>query len=273
MNEIITIARKEFMDNWRNKWILGISTIFLILTLVISYFGSRGGVGWKDLDVTITGMINLVTFLIPIIGLMLGYASIVGEEEKGSLELLLCYPVRRVEVLFGKFLGLSAVMAVANFIGFGVAGIVIGINVKGVQWSSYGIFIISSILLGIVFIAIAMLFSCLFKKRSTAMAGTIFLWFLFEMIWGVIVAGILIAQYGIEKMTDQNFVAPNWYYLLSLINPIKAYSTLVSLNTPINNMIGKTPSFVNTPFMLIILFSWMIASLLIAYYIFNRKNL
>lgn len=273
MNEIITIAKKEFMDNWRNKWILGVSIIFLILTLVISYFGSRGGVGWKDLNATIEGMITLVAFLIPIIGLMLGYASIVGEEEKGSLELLLSYPVKRVEVLFGKFLGLGTVMAVANFIGFGVAGIVIGINVKGIQWGSYSIFILSSILLGIVFIAIAMLFSCLFKKRSTAMGGAIFLWFLFEMIWSVIVAGILIARYGIGKMTDPNFMAPNWYYLSSLINPIKAYSALVSLNTPINNMIGKMPSFVNTSFTLVILFSWMIISLVLAYYIFNKKNL
>ena len=143
MNEIVAIAKKEFMDNWRNKWVIAVSSIFVILTLVISYFGSgfgSGGVGWKDLDVTIAGMMTLVSILIPIIGLMLGYAAIVGEREKGSLELLLSYPVKREEVIAGKFIGLGAVMAMANFIGFGIAGIIIGINVKDVAWGDYFIF-------------------------------------------------------------------------------------------------------------------------------------
>jgi len=274
MNEIFTIAKKEVMDNWRNKWIIAVSAIFAILTLVISYFGSMGGVGWKDLEVTIAGMITLVTLLIPIIGLMLGYASIVGEREKGSLELLLSYPVKREEVLVGKFFGLSAVMAFANFAGFGIAGVVIAMNVKGVEWSDYLIFILASILLGIVFIAIAMLMSCAFKKRSTAMGAAIFTWFLFEMIWNIIVAGILIAQYGMEKLADKNFVAPNWYYVASLINPVKAYSALVSLNvTPVSEFIGKMPSFVNTPFNLAILLAWMMGSMLLAYYLFKKKDL
>ncbi len=274
MNEILAIAKKEIMDNWRNKWIIATSAIFAILTLVISYFGSINGVGWQDLEATIAGMITLVTLLIPIIGLMLGYASIVGEKEKGSLELLLSYPVRREEVLAGKFMGLSAVMALANFVGFGVAGIVIGVNVRGVEWGDYILFIFASILLGMVFIAFAMLMSSAFKKRSTAMGGAIFAWFLFEMIWNMIVGGILIAKYGFEKLMDENFVAPSWYYIASLINPIKAYSTLVSLNiTPVAEFIGKMPSFVNTPFNLAILFAWMIASLLLAYYLFKNKDL
>jgi len=274
MNEIIAVAKKEIMDNWRNKWIIATSAIFAILTLVISYFGSMRSVGWQDLEATIAGMITLVTLLIPIIGLMLGYASIVGEKERGSLELLLSYPVKREEILAGKFIGLSAVMALANFVGFGVAGIVIGINVKGVEWGDYFIFILASILLGMVFIAIAMLMSCAFSKRSTAMGGAIFAWFLFEMIWNMVVSGLLIAKYGFEKLMEENFVAPNWYYIASLINPIKAYSALVSLNiTPVAEFIGEMPSFVNTPFNLAILLIWMVASLLLANYLFKNKDL
>jgi len=274
MNEIIAIAKKEFMDNWRNKWIIAVSSIFVILTLVISYFGSEGSVGWKDLDITIAGMMALVSILIPMIGLMLGYATIVGEREKGSLELLLSYPVKREEVLAGKFMGLGIVIAVANFIGFGIAGIVIGINVKNVDWGDYFIFILSSILLGLVFISISLFFSSVFKKRSTAMGGAIFLWFLFEMIWNIVLAGILIAQYGTGKLSDPNFVAPSYYYIISLINPVKAYSTLAALNiSSIRNELGNMPSFVNTPFVLGILLAWMFAMLISAYFIFRNKDL
>lgn len=150
---IYAISKKEFMDNWRNKWVMAVSAIFLILTLVTSYFGSTGtfnsidteGVGWRNIDATILVMLIFVMPLVPIIGLMLGYATIVGEKEKGSLELMLSYPVERIEILTGKLFGLGAVMAVATFIGFGVAGIIIALNVKGVQWGNYMVFVLASI--------------------------------------------------------------------------------------------------------------------------------
>jgi len=273
---IYAISKKEFMDNWRNKWIIAVSAIFLLLTLVISYFGSMGagGVGWRDIDATIVGMITLVTLLVPIIGLMLGYATIVGEKEKGSLELMLSYPVERIEILTGKLFGLGAVMAAATFIGFGVAGIIIALNVKGVQWGNYMVFVLASILLGFVFISIAMLFSAIFKKRSAAMGGAVFLWFLFEMIWNIVITGVLTAQYGIEKLTDPNFMAPSWYYVASLINPVKAYSVLVSLSiSSVNELAGNIPSFVNVPFSLAILLSWMAGTFALTWYIFNKKDL
>jgi len=274
MNEIFSIAKKEFMDNWRNKWIIAVSAIFMILTLVISYFGSMGGAGWKDLDATIGGMIALVQILVPIIGLMLGYATISGEKERGSLELLLSYPVSKLEILIGKFIGLGAVTALANIVGFGVAGIVIGINVRGIQWGDYIIFIFAAILLGLVFIAVAMLFSCIFKKRSTSLGGAIFLWFLFSMIWGTILSGILIAKYGLSAITNENWMAPTWYYVASIINPISAFSVLVTLNvTPVSEHIIRYPSFYNTPLTLLILFLWMFISLLLGYYIFDKKDL
>ncbi|RLF47909.1 MAG: hypothetical protein DRN29_01300 [Thermoplasmata archaeon] len=274
MNEIIAIAKKEVMDNWRNKWLIAVSAIFMILTLVISYFGSMGSAGWKDLNTTIGGMIALVQILVPIIGLMLGYATIAGEKERGSLALLLSYPVSRVEILIGKFLGLGAVLAIANIAGFGVAGIVIGINVKGVQWGAYFVFIFASILLGLVFISISMLFSCIFKKRSTALGGAIFLWFLFTMIWGTILSGILIAKYGLSAMMNEDWMAPTWYYIASIINPISAFSVLVSINvTPISTHLTRYPSFYTTPVTLLILLSWITISLVLAYYLFTKKDL
>lgn len=272
---IYSIAKKEFLDNYRNKWIIAVSAIFLILTLVISYFSTLGGVGWKDLDVTIGGMMSLVHVLIPIIALMLSYATIVGEREKGSLSLLLSYPVKREEVIIGKFFGLSSVLAFATLIGFGISGIIIGINVKDVKWGDYGIFILSSILLGIVYISLAMFFSCLLKKRSTAIGAAIFIWFLFVMIWGIILVGILVANFGFDKIGQEDWMAPNWYYIANIINPLSAFSLLVSLNVgPVQaGIAGKIPSFYTTGTALLILFLWIIIPLITALFVFNKKDI
>lgn len=274
MHEIFTIAKKEFMDNWRNKWILAISAIFLILTLVISYFGSLGNKGWQDLEGTIGGMMALVQFLVPILGLMLGYASISGERERGSLMLLLSYPVTRLEVLVGKFFGLGMVISLANVIGFGIASVVIGINVRGVQWGDFAIFILASILLGLVFIAISLLFSSVFKKRSTSLGGAILIWFFFSMIWSIILSGIIISKYGFDVVADENWVGPTWYYVASIINPISAFSVLVALNiTPIQTNIVNLPSFYTTPVMLAILSIYIILSIALAHIILARKDM
>ena len=89
LKSIFIISKKELMDNIRNKWIIILTIIFTSLTLVVSYFGSIYTNGWQDLGTTIQGMSNLVTLLIPIIALMLGYAAIIGDIEKGSMSSLL----------------------------------------------------------------------------------------------------------------------------------------------------------------------------------------
>ncbi|MEM1513680.1 MAG: ABC transporter permease subunit [Candidatus Thermoplasmatota archaeon] len=276
MNKILAIAKKEFMDNWRNKWIIAISAIFLILTLVISYF-TKGE--WQNLSATIASMMSFVEILIPILGLMLGYATIAGEKERGSLAILLSYPVKRWEVLIGKFLGLSCVIASSIFIGFGFAGVIIGINVRDVKWLEYFSFIGISILLGIVYVAISIMLSSIFKRRATAMGGAIFIWFLFTIIWGIILLGLLIIIYKSNPLQifNENFIAPDWYYFLSALNPVSAFESIVYLNvTPIREGIPikiNYPSFYNNYFLFSMLFIWIIISLAIAYLFFKNKDI
>ena len=67
---LYNIIKKEILDNIRNKWIIILSIIFALLTLVTSYFGSIFSTGWQDLGGTINGMMSLVQLLVPIIALI-----------------------------------------------------------------------------------------------------------------------------------------------------------------------------------------------------------
>lgn len=276
-NVIFSIAKKEIMDNIRNKWVIILSIIFASLALVVSYFGSIFSQGWQDFGVTISGMMNLVQFLIPIIGLMLGYASIIGEIEKGSMSSLLSLPTNRLEILLGKFLGLGSVLSFTILIGFGVAGIVIGINVPGVNYGDYLVFIGSTILLGLVFISLALFFSSLFKKRSTAMGGAIFLWFFFNMILPIVFMGILLMNISLNEIGEG--IIPEWYHGLVLLNPLSVYSTLVLLNVePVMNAIQQNmpteyPSFYSSGLMILIMILWITIFLLLSFWRFRKKDI
>ncbi len=280
-NGIFTIAKKEIMDNIRNKWIILVSVIFAILTLVVSYFGSYGQ-GWQNLGLTIAGMIALVEYLIPIIALMLGYGAITGEIERGSMNTLLSLPVTRKEILIGKFLGLGSVLSLTVLVGFGVAAGIIALNVSNVNYGDYLIFIGASILIGLVFLSIALFLSSFFKKRSTAMGAAIFFWFFFAMIFSIILSGLLFSTVGFEQFIAGTATIPDWYYGIELVNPLSAYSGLVSLNVgPVKIMASQGvsgvtvqyPSFYTSWLMLVILFIWIAAFLLLAFWRFNKRDI
>lgn len=273
---IINIAKKEFMDNIRNKWIIIITILFASLTLLASYAGSIYSKGWQDLGVTMSIISGLVNFLITIIALILGYSAIIGEIEKGSMSSLLSLPAKRIEIILAKFFGLGLVLTSTIFIGFGIAGIIIGFNVSDVNYGQYLIFIGATILVGLVFLSIGIFLSCLFKKRSTAMGGAIFVFFLFTILWQFIVLALLIFT---DSFNMGNTTLPDWYFALNFFNPLGAYGTLLSLNIPsiaaqqTELLTYRYPSFLTTTNLFISLLLWLLIPLILAYCRFKNKDI
>ena len=77
-NKIFAIAKKKFMDNVRNKWVLVLILIFMILTIVLSYFGgasSGGDVEFRGFGDTVAAMSTIAAMFLPIIAIMLGMGS------------------------------------------------------------------------------------------------------------------------------------------------------------------------------------------------------
>ncbi len=277
-NPVAIIAKKEIMDNVRNFWIIIMTIIFAVLTIAMSAVGSYFSEGWQGLDSTVALMMSIVQLLVPIIGLMIGYAAIVGEIEKGSMSMLISLPVNRFQVIVGKLLGLGGVLSFTILVGFGIAGIVIGAMVPNVNFGEYLMFIFATILLGLVYLHVAFFFSTLFKKRSTALGGAIFLWFFFNMILPVILLGI---AWGGAALPDiVSGTAPNWYFLIDLINPMSVYTALVFLNVgagssasaPISSQL-QYPDFYSTPLLVLILCAWVIGFFLLSYWRFSKKDI
>ncbi|HVQ00386.1 MAG TPA: ABC transporter permease subunit [Candidatus Thermoplasmatota archaeon] len=271
---VISIAKKEIMDNIRNKWIILVSIMFAGLTLVVSYFGSITSHGWQNLGLTIAGMTSFATYLISIIGFMLGYASIIGEIERGSMSALLSLAATRFEIVVGKFFGLGAVLCFTVLVGFGFAGIVIGVNVSNVDYIQFLAFIGMTMIFGLVFLSVALCFSTVFSKRSTALGGTIFLWFLFVIILPIVFAGLLVSTVGLTNLTAGNI--PEWYYVTTLFNPIDVYSSLISITIrPVSTSISGVvpyPAWYSPGLLLGVLFVWIVVFFVLAAWRFNRKD-
>ncbi|MCD6237030.1 MAG: ABC transporter permease, partial [Thermoplasmata archaeon] len=257
----------------RNFWIITITAIFVLLTLIESYFGSVFSTGWHDFGATISFMMLSVEWIVPILAFMLGYAAIIGEIERGSMSALLSMPINRAEIVFGKFLGLGGVLSLSILLGFGSAGAIIGIMIPNANYGEYLSFILSTVLYGIVYLSVAMFFSTLFKKRSTALGGAIFLWFFFNMILPLVLFGIAVAGKALPDIINGN--VPDWYYVLQLINPTSVYSALVSLNVGLDLMgtVEKYPVFYTTELLVTVLIIWIIVFLILTFWRFRRKDI
>ena len=258
---IFSIGKKEFMDNFRNKWIIILSIIFAMLVVIVSYFGSQGfGQDWSSLENTIGGLEGIVTLIIPIISLMLGYAAIVGEIEKGSMSSLLALPVNRYEIILGKFLGLGGVICSTILIGFGISGIIIALNAPSSDYTPYLSFIGISILIGLAFLSVSMFFSTLFKKRSSAMGGAIFLWFFFSIIWQIILVGVLFAAIMSGGITESTNI-PGWFFPFLLANPLMVFSAAGFPGAPSIYWRMLSPTL------------WIIIPLLLTFFRFKRTDI
>jgi Cu-processing system permease protein len=223
MRAVALIARKEVRDGLRNRWVVAIAALLAIFALTLGLLGAAptGEVKVSPLAVTIVSLSSLSIFLLPLIGLLLSYDAIVGEWERGTLALLLAYPVARWQVMLGKFAGHLSILAIATVAGYCAAGAVLSLtsDASADAWGAFATMTGSSVLLGAVFVAIGYVISTLVRDRATAGGIAIGVWLLLVVVYDMAMLGVLVADQG--RNLDASAVS--WMLLL---NPADAYRLL-----------------------------------------------
>ena len=196
--QVVTLAAKEFRDRIRNRWVLAVALVFTVFSLVISYFGGaqQGTLGPRSIEFVIASLVSLVIYLVPLIALLLGFDAIVGERERGSLDLLLALPITRFELLLGKFLGLAVALILSTVAGFALMAVLLDIQFGWRGLYNYLGFVLSSVLLGLVFLSLALLVSVVSRERTRASGLAIALWFGFVLVFDLVLLGVLVGTAG-----------------------------------------------------------------------------
>lgn len=187
---ISRIARQELLVNIRNKWTVIFAGVFGLLIVGISYIGimAEGFSGMQNFTRTSASMLNLVLYIVPLVALIMGTLSFTSD--RGTTELLFSQPVFRSEVLLGKILGLFYSLSLSMLAGFLVAGGII-LSVTGEEGMlQYGIFVLLSLLLALVFLVVAVVIATANKRKSRSFGIALFAWFFFVLLYDLIVLGI-----------------------------------------------------------------------------------
>lgn len=322
----IAVARKDFQDAIRSRVLISLSVFFVVLlggvSGVFAYvledpgrissqrlfglFGRAGG----SVQFSFVGFLG---FLLGFIALITAYASIVGEQESGTLKILLSLPHSRRDVILGKLAGRSTVVAVPALAGFVVSMLVlVGFGVT-VDFETLVPQVFLTLLFAVVFVAIAVGISAASETNRQTTLTAVGLYVLFSLFWASLTSAVprssswILEQLGRDPLSFETSIkialAIKWF------NPMRAYEALaaslyadslvsarslvVNSNQKIllcqladgqarrtlrqgvtcQNPTGTLPLYFSDAAMGAVLVFWLVAPLVYGYYVFEGRDL
>jgi Cu-processing system permease protein len=227
-----TIAAAEVRSALAGRLVQGFGLLFAALALVISVagLGASGQLLVQGFTRTAISLLMLALYLLPLLGLVTG-ANAFGAEH-GGMELLLAQPVSRTDVFMGRALGLASVLVGVGVVGFGLAGLVVGVaaGLDGVV--SYVLVAAGSMAAGLAGLALGILVGVLARRRSAAVAMSLGAWVCLVVLYDFLAIAVL-------QFVGTGYPGPLLVALLAL-NPIDGLRALALVRLGADVLLGPT---------------------------------
>lgn len=303
------VVAKETADHLGGARMVVIEGLMFLIALVVAWFAAttiRQTISEspylflrlltttpETVPLSVTSIIGLVT---PVIAIALGFDAVNGEFSQRTLSRLLAQPIYRDALLFGKFL--------ARLLALTIALVSLWLLVLGLGLLRFGLppnldevvrmlgFLVATIAYGGVWLAIAVLFSVVFRAPATAALAALGLWLLFTFFWSLMVTPLLATAIGGQP---EGLFGPNPVYIeaqqwLDRVSPATLYSeTAQALLQPekrffgavyLSQLVGAIPAPLPTAQSFLLVwpqFTGLVAALIvifaIAYIAFQRQEI
>jgi len=98
------VAVREYRLAVRRRWALGVAVLFALFSVALVFLGGSA-VGPTRVAAVLASFAQLGVYVVPLAALAVGFDTIVGADESGSLEMLLALPLSNAAVVVGTYLG------------------------------------------------------------------------------------------------------------------------------------------------------------------------
>jgi ABC-2 type transport system permease protein len=217
---------------------------------------------------------------VPLIAVLASYGTIAGENESGSLALMLSLPHSRRDVLLGKVIGRTGVVGVPIVIAYVAAGLLLA----GKELLAIGSFLLFGALtvaLGLAFVGIGIGISAIATSSLRAAIGSFGLYVWFVAFWDPITT---IARTAAEfaGLSSREFFQ-TWFFLKEL-SPIRSYAAVTSFavgdstqwiveSAAATRGAETLPFYITPQFNLLLVALWAILPVLIGLHRFSNRDL
>lgn len=277
----LAVARKDFSDSARSRRLWVLIAVFVIFVAGLAYYFAEianAGQNPNAGSLALIGSLLVPTaILLPAIGILTGYRSVIGERESGSLKLLLSLPHRRRDVVLGKLVGRSAVVALAVVIGFAVGGAVLFGLASNIPLGDYALLVLLTILLGVTFVSIGVGLSAGLRSENLVVILGFGLVVLFTLLWQVLLFALSLVLGNFE--VGSQALRMDVITFLAVLSPrqafLLAYSGLSSANRNVTAQGGMTSNelWMQDWFGFVVLAIWLVVPLALGYLRFKDADL
>lgn len=276
----VTIAKKDFVDAVRSRFLWGTILVLLVVTIppyVEMVDGTLIDSGNEAIEFIPNTFVNFVAPL----AMIAGHRAVVGERETGSLKLLFGLPVTRGDLLVGKAISRSLLIASSLVISTGCLA-TIAVAIHGGLDVALLLAIAGYVsLYAIAWTGLTVGISAAASTRLQAIASVLGLFLFFGpfQIWHRFVLPVFAMVFdtdgtmaGIDPLRWSTW--PTWYRYASRLNPMENFTHgtyyVVRLLDPTTSAAGHHA--VNL-FGFAVLLAWCLVPLLIGYWRFMRVDL
>jgi ABC-2 type transport system permease protein len=183
--------------------------------------------------------VAFLSFLVPLMAIGLGFDAVNSEHSRRTLSRILSQPIYRDALLFGKFiaglttLAISLIVLWLLVIGLGL--VMLGVPPDGPEMGRALIFLCVTIAYAGVWLALAMLFSVVFRSPATAALVTLGLWLFLSVIWTSLAPAIAEAFVP----ADDQAMLVTTAQMLARLSPSTLYGeTVLALLHPTTRTLG-----------------------------------
>lgn len=270
MTRTMAAANSEFCISLRNRWVAIAVVLMALFSFVLSAAGSAptGQLGADKLSITVASLTSLAVYLVPLVALLMAFDAVAGEIERGTLSLMLTYPVSRAEILVGKFVAHLGILALALAVGYSIAAAV-------ALWydpqASDGIPALirlfwSSLLLGATFLALGYAISAIARRPGAAAGLAIALWLVAIVLYDLALLSALVADTN-GVFTKQVFP---WLIVANPADAFRLYNLSASEATMVATGIGGAANTVPSSQALASMVIWPVVAFCLAIAAFRR---
>lgn len=253
----LKILKYVLYDVLRSKMIIIYTLLMFAISFGIIYTG-------KDVSKAVISLLNIVLLVVPLVSIIFGTIHFYNSKE--FMEMLLAMPVKRKNIFWAEYAGLSIALAAGFMLGTGLPLILYG----GAAGSFY--LLLSGIFLTFIFTALAFLASVINKDKAKGIGISLVIWFYMSVIFDalVLVLYFVFSSYPLEKAT----------IIVSALNPVDLARILILLKLDVSALMGYTGAtlqqFFGSAFGMLFslgfLLLWAVMPTLLALRVFNRKN-
>lgn len=246
------------LDILRNKIVIAYTLILLVISLSVFTLEDNTTKG-------LVSLLNLILFIVPLVSIL--FTTIYLYNSSEFIELLVSHPLKRRNIWFSLFSGLSLSLSLSFFLGTGIP-----IMIYEPTSTGY-IMILMGIFLSIIFVAISTLATVFTRDKAKGIGIAILLWLYFALVFDGLVLLLLFqfADYPMEKIM----------VIISAFNPIDLSRILILLRLDDSALMGYTGAVFKDFFgtesgfilTLFIMFLWVVLPFIISLRIFKRKDL